>query len=116
MPGLRRASSIAVSGLVLALQAVPGFASGREGEQYVPVVQFIVVATLAALLVTIGGGIVSGAVRAQRTNASILKGGALGVLKGLGAFVVLAVVTTGVLTVASGLFIAYAFIVTRGVE
>lgn len=97
-------------GLDLALHAPHAFASGREGEQYVPVVQFIVSAIMIALVVTIGGGVVVGAMRAKRNEGSILKGGARGVLDGIGAFVVLAVVTTSVLTVLGGLYVVYALI------
>ncbi len=109
-----RNSLLAMVSLVLTLPAFPAFAGGREGEQYVPVIVFIVLTTLIALVVTTGGGIVLGAVRAKRNEASILKGAALGALKGIGAFVVLAVGAWMLLNVVGAVWIAFAYLATYG--
>lgn len=92
--------------------ATSALASGREGEQYVPVVLAIVVVTLVAFVASMTAGVVGGVVRARRSGESALRGGASGVLKGLGYFVIVGAVALAVVSVLGFLWIAYAVVYT----
>lgn len=88
------------------------FASGREGEQYVAVVSIIVAVILIAFAASMTAGVVVGTVEARRSGESVLRGSALGVLKGLWYFLVVSAVTIGVVTLLSFLWIVYALAAT----
>ena len=87
-------------------------ASGREGEQYVEVVNIIVAVVLIAFAASMTAGVVVGAVKAGRSGESALKGSASGVLKGLWYFLIVSAVTTGLVTFLGFLWIVYAFVAT----
>jgi len=90
----------------------PAFASGREGEQYVPVVLVIVAFVVIAFAASMIAGVVIGVVRARRSGDSVLKGSSSGVLKGLWYFVIVSAVTTAAVSLLAFLWIAYAFVAT----
>jgi hypothetical protein len=90
----------------------PALASGREGEQYVPIVLVIVAFVVIAFAASMIAGVVTGVVKARRSGDSVLKGGAFGVLKGLWYFVIVSAIATAVVSFLGFLWIAYAFVVT----
>ena len=105
-----RVSLSAFPGLVLALQAMGAFASGREGEALVEPVRWIVaivLGTFAALL--IGGGFL-GAFRANQSGESLLKGSARGLLRGMLAFLVVLAVSLAALMIVGAVWIAYSLL------
>ena len=101
---------IAFPGIVLVLQAMCAFASGREGEAYVAAVYLIVAIVLIVFVTLVFGGGLLGASRARKSGESILKGSALGLLKGLVAFLIVGAVSLAGLTFLGILWIAYSFL------
>ena len=97
-------------GIVLMLQAMCAYASGREGEAYVDAVSWIVAIVLLAFAALVFGGGLLGASRARKSDESILKGLTLGLMKGAGAFLMVGIVTVVVLTILSILWVAYALL------
>ena len=97
-------------GIVLALQAMCAFASGREGEALVTPVLWIVVIVLVTFAALVFGGGIIGAFRASQSGESILKGSARGLLRGAVAFLVVGAVSLAGLTVLGILWIAYSFL------
>lgn len=87
-------------------------ASGREGEGLADAVRLIVLIVLAAFIASTGAGAVHGAFRSRQKGESILKGSGRGVLRGLAAFLVLAFVSIGGLTVLGIIWVAYSLVVT----
>jgi hypothetical protein len=108
-PSRARIATGAIAGLVCALPTAPAFAS-KEGAGVAEAVALIVYVGFAALVVCVIGGIVVGVVRAQRAADPLLKGFGAGVLKGLGAFVILCAVTMAALTGLGLLWMALVFI------
>ena len=100
----------AFPGAVVMLQTMCVYASGREGEAYVDAVGWIVAIVLIALVTLVFGGGLRGVSRARKNDESVLKGFALGLLKGLGTFLVAGIITVVVLTILSILWIAYSFL------
>ena len=88
------------------------FASGREGEQYVAVVLAIVAFVVIAFAASMTAGVVAGVAKARRSGESALKGGASGVLKGLGYFLIVGAVAMAVVTLLGFLWIVFAFVYT----
>lgn len=108
---MRNAATLAFAALC-GCATSSALASGREGEQYVPVVLVIVAFVVIAFAASMIAGVVVGVVTARRSGDSALKGSALGMLKGLWYFVIVGAVTTGVVTLLGFLWIAYAFVAT----
>ena len=106
MSPLRDHLRAALLGLALLLQAGTAWAS-REGEGLVDAVRLIVFALLAALFVTVSGGVFLGVRKAVQSGESLLKGFATGLGKGLLAFVVTVAAGTVVLTVLRALWIGW---------
>ena len=104
-----RASLAACFGLVVTLHALSAFASGREGEQYVEIVRWIVGIALAALIASLAGGVIYGGYKANQKGESVLKGAAHGILKGIVAFLALCALAAVGLTVAGALWMAFVF-------
>ena len=109
MTRFRRTSLTACFGLVVTLHALSAFASGRDGEQYVEIVRWVVGIALAALIASLAGGVIHGGYKANQKGESVLKGAAHGILKGILAFLALCAVAAVGLTVAGALWIAFAF-------
>ena len=109
MRNSRRFFATGLTGIALGLQATCAFAS-REGAALVePVLWIITIVLVTFAALVIGGGFL-GAFRASQSGESILKGGALGLLKGIVTFVVVCAVSVGALTVAGILWVAYSFL------
>src|SRR5690349_1259862 len=85
-------------------------AGGREGEQYVPAVLFIVAFVLIAFIASMAAGVATGLKKARHSGESALKGGTRGLLTGLWYFVAVGAVTTGVVTVLGFLWIVFALV------
>jgi hypothetical protein len=81
------------------LQALPAFASGREGAALVEPVFWIVVSILGTFLVSLVGGLAYGVINAVRSGESVLKGCWQGLLRGFLAFVVLGVAASTLLAI-----------------
>jgi hypothetical protein len=96
-------------GLLAVVQALPAFASGREGEGLVDAVKLIVYAVLIALIVTTSGGVLYGGYKAQQAGNPLLKGLAIGLWKGILAFLITVAVAMVALTVLGGLWIGWSF-------
>jgi Sec-independent protein secretion pathway component TatC len=106
---MRKAADLVLAALCSC--ATPwALASGREGEQYVGVVLFIVAVALIAFVASMTAGVVVGAVKAMRSDESALKGGAFGVLRGLWYFLIVSAVATGAVSFLGFLWIVYAFV------
>ena len=83
-------------------------ASGREGEAVAEAVVIIILAVLAAFAASIVAGICWGGYKAGQRGESVLRGGAVGIWKGVLGFLVVAAVSWAVLTILGILFGAYA--------
>lgn len=103
---------ILIGGLLFALLSAAGpvLASGREGAATADAVALLVYATLAVLVASLVAGTAWGAAKARREGASVTRGCALGVAKGLLAFLALAAGATAILMVVGAAFIAFGFL------
>ena len=99
----------ALSGFILALQAMRAFAS-REGEAFVQPVLWIVGIVLVTFTVLVIGGGLRAAFRASQSGESIFKAGARGLLKGLLFFVLVGFAAMAVLTILGMLWVAFSFL------
>jgi chloramphenicol 3-O phosphotransferase len=107
---IRKLILTALPGLVLALQAMCAFASGREGDALVEPVRWIVAIVLICFATLVFGGSLLGAFRASRSGESILKGSGRGLLRGLVAFLVVGAASVAVLSLLGLLYIGYSFL------
>lgn len=110
MRNSRRVFLITFPGLVLVLQAMFAFASGREGEALVQPVLWIVAFVLVTFATLVLGGGLLGAFRASQSGESILKGSGRGLLKGMLAFLLVVAVSLALVTFLGFLWIAYSFL------
>ena len=101
---------IKFAGFVFALQAISAFASGREGEAYVEAVRWIVIIVLVVFVTLVLGGGLLDAFKSNQSGESILKGSTRGLLKGVVAFLAVAIVSVVGLTILSMLWVAYSFL------
>ena len=106
----RRVFMTAFARFVLALQAMPACASGREGEALVEPIRWIVMIVLVVLVTSVFGGGCLGAFRASQAGESIPKGGMRGLLKGMIVFLGLVAASVVGLTILGGLWMAYALL------
>lgn len=110
MRNSRRVLLTVFQGLVLMLQALCAFASGREGAALVePVLWIVVIVLVSFASLVIGGGLL-GAFRANQSGESILKGTARGLRKGMVTFLIVGAVSVAGLTILGILWIAYSFL------
>ncbi len=99
------------SGLIVALQTAPALASPEGAGAADAVLLIVKIAAIALVTLMIAGGIIGGYV-SMRKGESIPKGSAIGVLKGMFAFLALCCTSTIALTFFGILWVAYAYIVT----
>jgi len=110
MSNSRRVLLTVFPGLVLVLQAMCAFASGREGEAFVEPVRWIVAIVLVTFATLVIGGGFLGGFRASQSRESILKGSARGLLKGMVTFLFVGAVSIAGLTILGILWIAYSYL------
>jgi len=82
-------------------------ASGREGAGVAEAVAILIVVALAAFAAAIVAGICWGGYKAVQNGESVLRGGAIGIWKGVLGFLVVGAVLWAVLTILGILFAAY---------
>ena len=116
MTRFRHASLTACFGFVVTLHSLSAFASGREGEQYVEIVRWVVGIALAALIASLAGGVIHGGYKANQKGESVLKGAARGIFKGILAFLALCALAAVGLTVAGALWMAYVFLFQSAIQ
>ena len=87
-------------------------AASPEGAALVQPVLWIVLITLAALVLSLTVGTVAGIVGAKRRGEPLIKGALKGVLKGIVAFILVSAGTLGVVTVLGMGYVAYALLTT----
>jgi hypothetical protein len=110
MRSSRRVFQTAFLSLVVALQVMYAFASGREGEALVEPVRWIVTIVLVIFATLVFGGGFLGAFKASQSGESILKGGARGLLKGMVVFLVVGAASVAGLAILGILWIAFSFL------
>jgi hypothetical protein len=109
---LRRTASCAglVAGLAYASRAVASREGAGLAEGIVLLIYVMIYVTLAALIIFMSAGGIYGGYKARQNGESIPRGVGLGVLKGIGALVVVGLVIWVVLTIVAGLFWVYAML------
>ena len=99
-----------IAPIVLALQPMCAFASGREGEALVTPVLWIVGFVLLTFATLVFGGGLLGAFKASRSGESILKGGGRGLVRGLVAFLLVMAASLALAALLGFLWIVYSFL------
>ena len=111
MSNNRHLTPVISSGLIVALHTASALASPEGAGVAEAVLLIVKIAAIALVTLMIAGGIIGGYV-SMRKGESIPKGSAIGVLKGMFAFVALCCTSTIALTFFSFLWVAYGFMVT----